>query len=372
MSDEQELEELMNSLVVDSNCNNCIQNQKSIEQNNSQLKQNTDVLKLEHSNHNHHFHKHEINSNNQTNLINEEQELNEILASLIVAPNGLLNHQPEQTIEKADLSKHVNDAINNQNDNHSLDSRNSVSEISETETQNESISPVEREKFVVNSEIEQIESELDENYDIKQVISDILDLIELEFENMPSTSNNSPSEQDKPILETEIEQAKSEAEDFHQEHQPSPQQQQQQIVDNEYENVTPIEITDFVTEWSGLTESEKTLGLIAPVWLSDSETEICMKCEAKFTFRKRRHHCRACGLIFCSNCCGSKLPLPYKLAKVSSANDDDELNENGAKVPARVCVVCYETINKGKQDLKIFFFFKILFSLSRKSKHVEN
>ncbi|MGH0119565.1 UNVERIFIED_CONTAM: hypothetical protein FKN15_032390 [Acipenser sinensis] len=39
------------------------------------------------------------------------------------------------------------------------------------------------------------------------------------------------------------------------------------------------------------------LGEVAPVWVPDSQAPICMKCEAKFTFTKRRHHCRACGKV---------------------------------------------------------------------------
>lgn len=39
------------------------------------------------------------------------------------------------------------------------------------------------------------------------------------------------------------------------------------------------------------------LGEVAPVWVPDSQAPICMKCEVKFTFTKRRHHCRACGKV---------------------------------------------------------------------------
>lgn len=40
-----------------------------------------------------------------------------------------------------------------------------------------------------------------------------------------------------------------------------------------------------------------SLGEVAPVWVPDSQAPICMKCEVKFTFTKRRHHCRACGKV---------------------------------------------------------------------------
>lgn len=43
-----------------------------------------------------------------------------------------------------------------------------------------------------------------------------------------------------------------------------------------------------------------SLGEVAPVWVPDSQAPNCMKCEARFTFTKRRHHCRACGKVSCA------------------------------------------------------------------------
>nr|KAG5713953.1 hypothetical protein BaRGS_020281 [Batillaria attramentaria] len=40
------------------------------------------------------------------------------------------------------------------------------------------------------------------------------------------------------------------------------------------------------------------LGKVAPTWVPDADAPTCMQCEARFTFTKRRHHCRAsesCG-----------------------------------------------------------------------------
>jgi hypothetical protein len=38
-------------------------------------------------------------------------------------------------------------------------------------------------------------------------------------------------------------------------------------------------------------------------WRPDDTTTNCGDCEEAFTFLKRRHHCRVCGDIFCSDCC---------------------------------------------------------------------
>lgn len=39
------------------------------------------------------------------------------------------------------------------------------------------------------------------------------------------------------------------------------------------------------------------LGSKQPPWVPDSEAPNCMNCMQKFTFTKRRHHCRACGKV---------------------------------------------------------------------------
>jgi len=41
-------------------------------------------------------------------------------------------------------------------------------------------------------------------------------------------------------------------------------------------------------------------------WLPDNSASTCFKCNIPFTFRQRRHHCRVCGNLFCSECCKSK------------------------------------------------------------------
>ncbi|XP_063409366.1 uncharacterized protein LOC134692743 isoform X5 [Mytilus trossulus] len=75
---------------------------------------------------------------------------------------------------------------------------------------------------------------------------------------------------------------------------------------------------------------EASLGKSAPMWIPDSVAPVCMGCEVKFTFTKRRHHCRACGKVFCSACCSLKSRLPYMENK-----------------EARVCVECNRQISIG-------------------------
>ncbi|KAM6984895.1 zinc finger FYVE domain-containing protein 16 [Aplochiton taeniatus] len=70
------------------------------------------------------------------------------------------------------------------------------------------------------------------------------------------------------------------------------------------------------------------VGSRQPSWVPDSEAPNCMNCWQKFTFTRRRHHCRACGKVYCAVCCNKKCRLKY------------------LEKEARVCVICYETIQK--------------------------
>ncbi|KAM4053078.1 zinc finger FYVE domain-containing protein 16 isoform 2-T2 [Anomaloglossus baeobatrachus] len=82
------------------------------------------------------------------------------------------------------------------------------------------------------------------------------------------------------------------------------------------------------------------LGQRQPTWIPDSDAPNCMNCSTRFTFTKRRHHCRACGKVFCAVCCSQRCRLQYL---------DKE---------ARVCVVCYDSITKGmnvKEQKRVWF-----------------
>mgnify|MGYP001025016997 FL=1 len=93
-------------------------------------------------------------------------------------------------------------------------------------------------------------------------------------------------------------------------------------------------------EWANLTEEEKRLGSVAPEWISDDVAPTCMKCTLKFSLTRRRHHCRACGKVFCSSCCWQKIKLIH-----------DDSKED------RACNDCVRTIQNGR----IHFIFSLVF-----------
>jgi 1-phosphatidylinositol-3-phosphate 5-kinase len=42
--------------------------------------------------------------------------------------------------------------------------------------------------------------------------------------------------------------------------------------------------------------------------MPDSVSKECYECCERFTTFRRRHHCRVCGQIFCSQCCNQQIP----------------------------------------------------------------
>ncbi|CAD2100592.1 FYVE and coiled-coil domain-containing protein, putative [Plasmodium vinckei brucechwatti] len=44
-------------------------------------------------------------------------------------------------------------------------------------------------------------------------------------------------------------------------------------------------------------------------WVPDEEVTNCYSCNVTFNVRVRKHHCRACGNVFCSNCSDNKIKI---------------------------------------------------------------
>lgn len=47
-----------------------------------------------------------------------------------------------------------------------------------------------------------------------------------------------------------------------------------------------------------------------PTWVPDREAPSCHQCAKGFTFIRRRHHCRACGGVFCGACSSNRITIP--------------------------------------------------------------
>ena len=53
-------------------------------------------------------------------------------------------------------------------------------------------------------------------------------------------------------------------------------------------------------------------------WVADEAVTHCHKCNVEFTWYTRRHHCRACGEIFCHKCCSHLDVLPRAVEQFPS------------------------------------------------------
>lgn len=96
----------------------------------------------------------------------------------------------------------------------------------------------------------------------------------------------------------------------------------EQTVDSQSTTSATVGVLDDATA-----AANSWLGKEQPIWIPDIEALNCLHCDMKFTVIKRRHHCRACGLVLCSRCCNAKFRLEY-------------LNNR----EARVCTKCHEIL----------------------------
>ncbi|KAF4522709.1 hypothetical protein B566_EDAN012726 [Ephemera danica] len=65
----------------------------------------------------------------------------------------------------------------------------------------------------------------------------------------------------------------------------------------------------------------------APEW---AEGECCHRCRVQFSMMQRKHHCRACGQVFCHQCSSKNSTLP----------------KFGIEKEVRVCEACFDKFNK--------------------------
>lgn len=96
-------------------------------------------------------------------------------------------------------------------------------------------------------------------------------------------------------------------------------------------NNTPAEakLAEIDYKFNGGRARVNTGEFIPPRWMLDAETNECILCRSLFDWINRRHHCRHCGRIVCSECSSGRSILPQ---------------EYGLSDPQRVCSSCYEIL----------------------------
>ncbi|KAF2075137.1 hypothetical protein CYY_003572 [Polysphondylium violaceum] len=72
--------------------------------------------------------------------------------------------------------------------------------------------------------------------------------------------------------------------------------------------------------------SKKPLSYVSPtgiaLWFPDDTQMDCHRCKSHFTIFRRRHHCRNCGLLFCSKCCSKYINVKGYIGKAVRVCED--------------------------------------------------
>ena len=75
-------------------------------------------------------------------------------------------------------------------------------------------------------------------------------------------------------------------------------------------------------------------------WIPDTRVSRCFTCNLSFSIFRRKHHCRSCGRIFCSNCSSHREIIPSYFRAYAPSNSEHELT------PQRTCSNCAEQIQR--------------------------
>lgn len=85
----------------------------------------------------------------------------------------------------------------------------------------------------------------------------------------------------------------------------------------------------------------KNGGIPKKYWMNDSFVTDCLNCFKAFTAFRRKHHCRFCGQIFCSNC---TLFISYSQYKHEKLKKNKEKGHKIFNDKLRVCKPCYSDV----------------------------
>ncbi|XP_004365574.2 myotubularin [Capsaspora owczarzaki ATCC 30864] len=93
---------------------------------------------------------------------------------------------------------------------------------------------------------------------------------------------------------------------------------------------------DDVTDSGSIIPGQGTTSQVGPsatptvvMWVPDHRVKACHDCQLRFSQLRRKHHCRGCGQIFCSECVKQKLHLP----------------QLGYTAEEKVCETCFAKYN---------------------------
>lgn len=96
-----------------------------------------------------------------------------------------------------------------------------------------------------------------------------------------------------------------------------------------------------------------------PTWIDEKDRKVCMQCNNKFKFGNRRHHCRHCGCVCCSECSSFTVEM-FRFPK----DFPGRLTSGGKSVkdPQRVCKTCHAVfkMRTAQKESKSGFMARVL------------
>jgi len=112
------------------------------------------------------------------------------------------------------------------------------------------------------------------------------------------------------------------------------------------EATSGVESTNSEVSWEAVEEGETRPTL----WVPDHAASQCMGCHTQFWFGRRKHHCRSCGLLFCSECSEQAVPIPTEqLYQPVRVCDRCYVDLSGLPLPPRGIKANEETTNNSKE-----------------------
>ena len=85
-------------------------------------------------------------------------------------------------------------------------------------------------------------------------------------------------------------------------------------------------------------------------WMPDNLCKHCYSCEAPFTLLRRKHHCRVCGMIFCTACSAYFVQISSDGGGMAVDNNDPGKSSKKETAAAagtmRTCKMCYDHLNE--------------------------
>jgi hypothetical protein len=152
--------------------------------------------------------------------------------------------------------------------------------------------------------------------------------------------------------------------------------------DSLYGDGTDINFSVYIEKTSTKTQKhsgnmivENSIATIYPKanksWVDSSFIQNCQKCNTQFTLFFRKHHCRACGCVFCGNCCNKYVDIPIDVIDIPT--EKSYLSINLANNKSLVCDNCYtkvDNLNKVHSFILIaqYFDLKTLYATAQASK----